>query len=179
MQVCTRRMRMPGATNHHHGVTPLMRKTVPIDSLKPSRTLSLLKSCISYIHSLHKYLPNLTESSAPLRPLLSKNKGYIWTAECQAVFGNLKKQVANIVQLRHFDIHNDIRMMSDASHNVVGAALEQLGPEGWRSISFGSRYLNEAEKEYSMNDIEKLVVVWVADCFRNYVLTRKFIIKKS
>ena len=132
MQVCSKRMRMPGAKNYHHGVTPLMRKTIPIESLKPSRTLSLLKSCISFIHSLHKYLPNLTESSAPLQPLLSKNRGYVWKAECQAVFGNSKKQVAKIVQLRHFDIHNDIRIVSDASHNNLGAVLDHLGPVGWR-----------------------------------------------
>ena len=34
------------------------------------------------IHSPNKYLPALAGSSAPLRPLLSKNNNYIWTTEC-------------------------------------------------------------------------------------------------
>ena len=145
------------------GITPLVRKTEPIEALTPPRTLSQLKSFMGSIHSLHKYLPALAESSAPLRPLLSKNNEYIWTPECQNAFENPKKQVSNIVELRHFDIHKDIRIVCDASHNGLGAVLEQLGPEGWRPISFASRYLNEAEKKYSTNELEMLAVVWGAE----------------
>ena len=74
-------------------------------------------------HSLHKYLPALAESSAPLRPLLSKSKEYIWIPECQNAFENLKKQASNIVKLRHFAIHEDIRKVCDANHNGLGAVL--------------------------------------------------------
>ena len=64
--------------------------------------------------------------------------------------------------------------MCDASHNGLGAVLEQLGPEGWRPVSFASRYLNEAEKEYSTNELEMLVVVWGAEYFQNFILGRNF-----
>ena len=158
------------------GITPLVRKTEPIEALTPPRTLSQLKSFMGSIHSLHKYLPALAESSAPLRPLLSKSNEYIWTPECQNAFENLKKQVSNIVELRHFDIHKDIRIVCDASHNGLGAVLEQLGPEGWRPISFASRYLNEAEKKFSTNQLETLAVVWGAEYFQNYILGRSFLI---
>ena len=98
------------------------------------------------IHSLHKYLPALAESSASLRPLLSRKNEYIWNSEFQMSFENLNKQVANIVELRHFDINCDTRIVCDASHNGLGAVLEQLNSDGWRPISFAYRYLNEAEK---------------------------------
>ena len=90
------------------GITPLVRKTEPIEALKPPPALTQLKSFMGSIHSLHKYLPALTESSSPLRPLLSKSNDYIWTPECQGAIENLHKQVSNIVELRHFDIHKDI-----------------------------------------------------------------------
>ena len=112
------------------------------------------------IHSLHKYLPALAESSPWLRLLLSRKNEYIWTSECQISFENLKKQVANIVELRHFDLHRDTRSVCDASHNGLGAVLEQLNSDGWRPISFASRYLNDAEKKYSTNELEMLAVVW-------------------
>ena len=96
--------------------------------------------------------------------------------ECQISFENLKKLVANIVELRHSDIHGDIRIVCDASHNGLGAVLEQLNSDGWRPILFASRYLNEAEKNYSTNELEMLAVVWGAEYFRNYVLGRKFLI---
>ena len=95
--------------------------------------------------------------SAPLRPLLSKKSDYNWTAECENAFQNIKFGVANIVvELKHFDIHKDIRVVCDASHNSLGAVLEQLGTEGWRPISFASQFLNAAEKKYSTNELETL-----------------------
>ena len=84
--------------------------------------------------------------------------------------------MANIVELRHFDIHRDTRIVCDASHNGLGAVLEQLNSDSWRPISFASRYSNEAEKKYSTNELEMVAVVWEAEYFRNYVLGRKFLI---
>ena len=75
------------------GITPLVRKTEPIEALTPPRTLTQLKSFLGSIHSLHKYLPVLAESSAPLRPLLTKSNEYIWTSECQNAIENLEKSV--------------------------------------------------------------------------------------
>ena len=156
------------------GVTPLKRKTSPIDALKAPKTVTQLKSFMGSIHSLHKYLPAIAEMSAPLRPLLSKKNEYNWTAECENAFQNIKVGVANIVELKHFDIHKDIRVVCDASHNGLGAVLEQLGTEGWSPISFASRFLNAAEKKYSTNELEMLAVVWGAEYFRNYILGRSF-----
>ena len=107
--------------------------------------------------------------SAPLWPLLSKKIDYNWTAEYENAFQNIKLGVANIVELKHFDIHKDIRVVCDASHNGLGAVLEQLGTEGWRPISFALRFLNAAEKEYSTSELEMLAVVWRAKYFRNYI----------
>ena len=59
------------------GVTPLIQKTEPIVALKPPRTLSHLKSLVGSIHILHKYLPELAESSALGRLLLSKKNEFI------------------------------------------------------------------------------------------------------
>ena len=71
-------------------------------------------------------------------------------------------------------MHKDIRTVCDASHNGLGAVLEQLGAEGWRPISFASQFLNAAEKKYSINELEMLAVVWGSEYFRNYIFRRKF-----
>ena len=55
----------------------------------------------------------------------------------------------NFVELRHFDIHRETRIICDASHDGLGAVLEQYGASGWHPISFASRYLNPAEKKDS------------------------------
>ena len=76
-------------------------------------------------------------------------------------------------------MHKDIRIVCDASHNGLGAVLEQLSTEGWRPISFASRYLNDAEKRYSTNELEMLAMMWGAEFFLNYVLGRKFQVEKD
>ena len=143
------------------GTTPMVRKTDPIDNLAAPRTLSQLKSFMGSKHSLHKNLPSLAETSAPFRPLLSKKNEFVWTNDCQVAFKSLKKQIANFVELKHFDVNKDIQIVCDASHNGLGAVLEQLGAEGWRPNSFASRFLNAAEKIYSTKELEMLAVVGV------------------
>ena len=106
------------------------------------------------IHSPHKNLPSLTGSSAPLRPLLSKKIEFVWTNECQLAFETLRKRVRNIVEFKHFDVHKDIRIVCDASQNCLEAVLEQLDSEGWRPISFASRFLNAAEKKNLTNELK-------------------------
>ena len=127
---------------------------------------------LAFTNSLHKCVPSLAETSAPLRPLLSKKSEFVWTNDCQKAFELLTKQVAIFVELKHFDVHKDIRIVYDVSHNGLGAVLEQLGAEGWRPISFASRFLNAAEKKCSTNELEMLVVVWCSEYFRNYIFGR-------
>ena len=71
-------------------MTPLKRKTSPIDALAAPKTVTQLKSFMGSIHSLHKYLPAIAEMSAPLRPLLIKKSDYNWTAECENAVQNIK-----------------------------------------------------------------------------------------
>ena len=155
-------------------ITPLVRKKDPIDKLASPKSLSQLKSFMGSIHSLHKYLPALAEHSAPLRPLLSKKKEIARTSECQLAFKTLKKQVPNIFEFKHFDVHKGIRIVCDPSHNGLRAVLEQLGSERWRPISLASRFLNAAETKHSTNELEMLAVVWGSEDFRKYIFGRQF-----
>ena len=126
------------------------------------------------MHSLQKFLPKLAEVSAPLRLLLSQNNDFVWTPNRENAFQKLKSLVKNIVELRHFDIHRETRIICDASHDGLGAVFEQYSDSGWHPISFASRYLNPAEKNYSKNELESLAVVWATEHFRNYIYGRYF-----
>ena len=126
------------------------------------------------MHSLHKFLPKFTEVSAPLRPLLSQNNDFVWTPVCKNAFQQFKLLVENIVEIRHFDIHRETRIICDAGHDGLGAVLKKYCESGWHPISFASRYLIPAEKKYSTIDLELLAVVWATEYFRNYIYGRYF-----
>ena len=73
-KIARRECEWPGHRITSTVITPLVRKTAPIEALKPPRTLFQLKSFMESIHSLRKYMPALAEYSAPLRPLPSQKK---------------------------------------------------------------------------------------------------------
>ena len=63
------------------------------------------------------------------------------------VLDAIKNAVANISKVNYYDANRDTRVKCDASHNGLGATLEQQTDEGlWVPISFASRYLNSQEK---------------------------------
>ena len=146
-------------------IAPLVRKAQAIEDLKTPKSRKHLKSLIGSMHSLHNFLPKLAEVSSPLRPLLSQNNDFVWTPVCENAFQQLKSLVENIVELRHFDIHRETRITCDASHDGLGAVLEQYCASGWNPISFASRYLNPDEKKYSTNELEFLEGVWATEFF--------------
>ena len=102
-------------------ITPLVHKTEPIDKINPPKYLSQLKFFMGSIHNLHKHLLALAEYSAPLRSVLSTKNSFVWRNKCQLAFETLKKPAANLVELKHFDLYKDIRIVCYASHNGLRA----------------------------------------------------------
>ena len=69
------------------------------------------------------------------------------------------KQIINLTENTHFDVKLETRIKTAASHNDLGASLEQLHGDDWKTISFASRFLNPHESKYSTNELELLGVV--------------------
>ena len=174
MRVCKTDCEWLGFRIGKNGIAPLVRKTQAVEDLKTPKSRKQLKSLMGFMQCLHKFLPKLAEVRAPLRPLLSQNNDLVWTPNCENAFQKLKSLVKNIVELRHFDIQRETRIVCDASHDCLGAVLEQYGASGWHPISFASRYLNPAEKKYSTNKLELLAVMRATEHFRNYIYRHYF-----
>ena len=52
--------------------------------------------------------------------------------------------------------------------------LEQLDCEGWKTMAFGSHFLNNNEERYSVNELELLGVVWSIENFKYYLFGKNF-----
>ena len=65
-------------------------------------------------------------------------------------------------------------MTTDASTTGLGIILWQKQDDGnTKPIAYGSRYLNETEKKYSIGELELLAVVWGLVKFRFYLYGKK------
>ena len=72
--------------------------------------------------------------------------------------------------MAHYSPKRENIITTDASKHGLGAILWQTQPDGNRKpIQYASRYLNDAEKRYSTNELELLAVVWGLEHFRFYI----------
>ena len=104
-------------------------------------------------------------------------KKFEWGDDHTVVFNAIKEAVANITKVHYYDANRETRVKCEASHDGLGATLEQQNDEElWVPISFASRYLNAQEKKYSTNELELLAVVWAVDRYKHYLLGKPFTI---
>ena len=163
-----------GFTFSQSGVKPIESKTAAIAEIKAPKTLEQLRSFLVSVHHLSKFIPNLAKICHPLRPLLKKNEKFIWNENHQTHFEHIKTFIANATESTHFNPTLETRIKCDASRQGLGAALEQLDCEGWKTVAFASRFLNSNEERYSINELELLGVVWATEYFKYYLFGKNF-----
>ena len=133
-----------------------------------------IRSFLGSVHHLSKFIPNLAKICHPLRPLLKKNEKFLWTENHQTHFEHIKTTIANATENTHFNLTLETRVKCDASRQGLGAALEQLDCEGWKTVASASRFLNNNEKRYSINELDLLGVVWAVKYFKFDLFEKNF-----
>jgi len=66
---------------------------------------------------------------------------------------------------------------TDASVTAIGAVLSQVQDGQMKVISYGSRTLNKAERNYCTTDKELLAVRYFIEYYRQYLLGRKLCVR--
>ena len=76
--------------------------------------------------------------------------------------------------LAHYAKYRENIVTTNASKTGLGITLWQKQLDGEITpIAFGSRYLNDSEKNYSIGELELLAVVWGLEKFRFYLYGKK------
>ena len=158
------------------GITPTKKKSESINKLETPKTLNQLRSFMGYIHHLIKFTPKLAELSEPLRPLLSKSNTKAqnkldWKEEHTKACENIKKQIINITENKHFDITKDTRVKSDASKKRARGLLGTKTRSHMETSCICFRFLNKLEEWYSTNELELLAIVWALEHLSAQILT--------
>ena len=94
-------------------------------SLLNPKNISELSSFFVSINRYMKFVPNLSTLSSALRHLSNKKIVYLWSDSHMKVFEELKNQIVKETENDQFDIRRKSRLKTDASHNRLGATLEQ------------------------------------------------------
>ena len=84
-------------------------------------------------------------------------------------FRETKNRIANATEKSQYILQLETGVKCDASRSCLGAALEQLTVDGWKSMALTSRFLNPYEERYSVNELELFGAVWSNEYFKNYL----------
>ncbi|PNF43061.1 hypothetical protein B7P43_G04743 [Cryptotermes secundus] len=110
----------------------------------------------------------------PLTQLTKKDEKFVWTRLQQQAVDNLKAALTSDSVLAHPRFGQPFILSTVASDYAISAILSQLHNGKERPISFASRMLNAAERNYSTTQKELLAVVFGTQIHRCFLYGRKF-----
>ena len=110
------------------------------------------------------------------KPLYALLVQFKLTGECKEAFNKLKKALVFAPILRALDWNKVFHVHIDASNFAIGCILAQLGEHNMDfPISYASRQLNSAEKNYTTTKREGLNMVYTVKKFFHYLLANQFV----
>ena len=79
-----------------------------------------LNGCVNY---LAKFLPRLADVMEPIRRLTRADTKWVWTAEQEKAFQDVKKLVTEAPVLSYYNPNGELEIQCDASQKGIGATL--------------------------------------------------------
>ena len=108
---------------------------------------------------------DFSKISKPLYKLLEKDAKFIWDADCQKSFEELKDYLITAPIVRAPNWQLPFEVMCDASDMVIEVVLEQR--EGGKPyvVYYESKTLSEEQRNYTTTEKKLLAVVYALDKF--------------
>jgi len=157
-----------------NGISPDPSKLEAIKDFPEPKRIKDIQSFIGLAGYYRKFIKNFSKIAKPLTKLTKKTEKFMWTAEQQSAFEELKERLMTAPVLRYPDFTQEFIVTTDASAYAIGAVLSQGKVGDDRPIAYASRVLTRAEQNYSTTEKELLAIVWAVKHFRPYIYGTKF-----
>ena len=151
-------------------------KAKTIESYKPPDNRDKVRSFLGLLSYYRAFIPNFSRRAEPLTKLLRGKEPFVWSEDQQAAFDELKSCLLTPPILRFPSFDKPFFIATDASDSGLGASLLQEVDGKLMPISYASRTLNKAERNYSVTKREALAVVWALRHYKYLVLGYQIII---
>ena len=125
-----------------------------------------LQVILGFCNFYRNLIPCYSKLTSPFTALLKKDSRFEWTVDLNSLFLVLKNSFNHASVISHPDETKPFILETDASDFAIGGILSQLDNESnLRPVTFNSRQMSSAERNYEVYDKELLGVV---DCFRHW-----------
>lgn len=166
-----------GHTVSANGVSPTDEKIKAVAAFPNPTKQDDIRIFLGLVNFYRPFLRNIARSQQPLTELLKDNTPFKWDTPQQEAFNDIKRTLISKPVLKLPDYEKPFILSTDASHQGIGAILGQLDESGHEvAVSYFSRPLKPAEKNYSITELEALAVVKAIEHYRPYLYGRKFIV---
>jgi len=159
-----------GHTVDSTGLRPNDKKVRDVQNFPVPSSVTQVKSFLGLAGFYRPFIEKFGIVAEPLTRLLRKDTPFAWSSEQQQAFEALKQRLTEAPVLSFPDFNETFYLATDASSIGLGAALMQRHDGRYKPIAFASRKLNQAERNYSVTDLEALAVVWALKHFREIIL---------
>ena len=142
-----------------NGVRVDPEKIKVINEWPAPQNVNKLCQWLGLANYLHKYTRNYAAMVLPMSFLLKKDTEWKWNQDQKDAFESVKKSLSETPVLALSDDSKTCHIVCDASDYAIGGALMQLNSQGHeRVISYQSRQLKAAERNYPVQDKELLAM---------------------
>ena len=136
-----------------------------------------IRSFLGLASYYRRFVPNFSTIARPLTRLTEKNQPFFWDNECEYAFTVLKDHLVNAPVLAYPIPGAPLILDTDASKFGIGGVISQLDNGVERVISFASRSLSKAERNYCVTRKELLAAVHFVKHFRPYIYGQPFTLR--
>lgn len=157
-----------------NGVQPDPKTTECVVNFPIPTNVKEIKSFLGLAGYYRRFIQNFSQITKPLTNLLKKDCEFIWNDLCTNAFNQVKKLLSQKPILQYPDFSRPFNVTTDASNSAIGAVLSQGKIGSDLPISYISRTLNKAERNYNTTEKELLAIVWAVKQFRPYLFQNKF-----
>ncbi|XP_033741767.1 uncharacterized protein LOC117328350 [Pecten maximus] len=161
-----------------HGVRTDPDKTSAVENLPNPKSVTDVRSFLGLTSYYRKFIKDYAIIARPLFDLTKKNTKFCWTDDTERSFIELKQKLTGSEILAYPDVNgSEFILDTDASQYAIGGVLSQIQDGKERVISYGSRSLDKAERNYCVTRKEMLAVVYFTKYYKHYLIGKPCIVR--
>ena len=145
-----------------------------IHNIPIPKSLKQLQRFIGMVQYLHKFIPNLQTTLAPLHNLTRNKTKFEWNADLNALFHKIKLIIMETKMIYHPDPSKPFVVYCDASQKGIGAVLAQVHDGKLRPIQFSSKLFNTTQQNWHVSEQEIYAVIHAVEKWRQYLIGQQF-----
>ncbi|XP_072142128.1 uncharacterized protein [Dermacentor andersoni] len=152
------------------GIRPDPGKVEAVKAMEAPTDVAGVIRLLGMVNHLARFLPHISDVTAPIRALLNKSASWVWQHEQKAAFEKIKELLTSDRSMAKYHPSYATTVSADTSSFGLAAVLLQMQPSGERRpVAFASRSMTDTEQRCSQTEKEALATMWAIQRFDEFV----------